>query len=549
MLNSSLKAMLLPCLLLACDQLGGSVPLRVTAISSTGVQPEVPFLQQRPSAEYVKGTVVELPRIQINEGAVPTALRRIAVTSATELRLAITKARGGDEIVLAPGLTYTGTLRLQKRLDTGWVTIRSGGTVGEQVRAGTRVSPDASGQLARLVAERPEEAVVTTLPGARGWRLQLLEITAARSATRAFTLVALGTDGGAAHLVLDRVYIHGTPTLDLQRCIALNSASTAVVDSWISDCHGRGYDSQAVMGWNGRGPYKIVNNYLEGAGENIMFGGADPATQGVLPADIEIRRNHVVKPLAWQGIWTVKTLFELKIGLRVLVEGNVFENCWADAQDGFGIVLKSTNQGNTAPWSQTADVTFRYNVVRNVKHGIDMAGHPEQWPVVPMSRLFIFQNSIEELGTGGPRFANGGRVFQLGAVDDVTIENNSGAGSFGFALHGAASKRLVVRDNAVGQSQPAYGGYDFTIASIDGKGAGNSALSAHAPDANVRGNVLWGAVPERFPTGNLFPAPTEVGFRSYPTNLEIVKGSAFYNAGVDFDQLRVMTDGVKCCGK
>ena len=31
------------------------------------------------------------------------------------------------------------------------------------------------------------------------------------------------------------------------------------------------------MGWNGPGPFLIENNYLEAAGENIMFGGNDPS--------------------------------------------------------------------------------------------------------------------------------------------------------------------------------------------------------------------------------------------------------------------------------
>src|SRR5690606_28378953 len=110
------------------------------------------------------------------------------------------------------------------------------------------------------------------------------------------------------------------------RCVALNSASTAVIDSWLSECHGKGFDSQAIAGWNGSGPYKIVNNHLAGAGENLMFGGADPSIPNGLPEDIEIRRNHFIKPPEWKGVWTVKNLIELKLGRRVLIEGNVFEN-------------------------------------------------------------------------------------------------------------------------------------------------------------------------------------------------------------------------------
>jgi hypothetical protein len=43
--------------------------------------------------------------------------------------------------------------------------------------------------------------------------------------------------------------------------------------------------------------------------------------------------NNFYKPLYWQGVWTVKNLFESKIGQRVLIEGNNFTNNWADAQE------------------------------------------------------------------------------------------------------------------------------------------------------------------------------------------------------------------------
>src|SRR5690606_23447694 len=93
-----------------------------------------------------------------------------------------------------------------------------------------------------------------------------------------------------------------------------------------------GNDSQAIAGWNGPGPFKIVNNYLEGAGENIMFGGATPRIEGLVPADIVIRGNHFHKPLRWrigdpsyEGIpWSVKNLFELKNARRVVIDGNIF---------------------------------------------------------------------------------------------------------------------------------------------------------------------------------------------------------------------------------
>jgi hypothetical protein len=61
-------------------------------------------------------------------------------------------------------------------------------------------------------------------------------------------------------LIFDRVYIHGNPDVALERGITLNSASTAIIDSYISDCHEEGANSQAIMGWNGPGPLFAITS-------------------------------------------------------------------------------------------------------------------------------------------------------------------------------------------------------------------------------------------------------------------------------------------------
>src|SRR5678816_3181005 len=81
---------------------------------------------------------------------------------------------------------------------------------------------------------------------------------------------------------------------------------------------------------NGPGPYHIINNYIEAAAENIMFGGADAKIPNLVPSDIEIRRNHVFKPLSWKvgdpsylgRHWAIKNLLELKNARRVTIDGN-----------------------------------------------------------------------------------------------------------------------------------------------------------------------------------------------------------------------------------
>src|SRR5438477_13156465 len=74
-------------------------------------------------------------------------------------------------------------------------------------------------------------------------------------------------------ITFDRCYIHGDPTVGGRRGIAMNGNSIGVVDSYIADFKLSGYDTQALTSWNGQGPFKIVNNYLEAAGENLIFGG------------------------------------------------------------------------------------------------------------------------------------------------------------------------------------------------------------------------------------------------------------------------------------
>src|SRR5206468_11563491 len=137
------------------------------------------------------------------------------------------------------------------------------------------------------------------------------------------------------------------------------------------------------IGDNPMGPYKIVNNFLESAGEDILFGGSEAT---VTPADIEIRHNHMYKPPIWRqgepgfvggangNPFIVKNLFELKNAQRVLIEGNIFEYSWGGfSQAGFLLLLTPKNQGGSCPICQVTDVTIRYNTFSHSGSGIAIA--------------------------------------------------------------------------------------------------------------------------------------------------------------------------------
>lgn len=449
--------------------------------------------------------------------AVSGAVRR--VPAGGDLQAALDSAHAGDAIELACGATYPGSFRLSdKGPSTAVTVIRSSCGLPPE---GTRMTPAIAVALHLPVVQARQGPAFFTVPGAHHWRIVGIEIAPADS-TGLNVLVAFGSDAGQTvlstvphDLVLDRSYVHGFPGVTLRRGVALNSASSAVLDSWISECHEAGADSQAIMGWNGPGPYKIVGNYLEGAAENVMFGGSDPESADLIPSDIEFRRNYVRKPLAWQGSqWLVKNLFELKNARRVLVEGNVFENSWAAGQDGSAIVLKSTDQYGSCPTCGTSHVTFRLNVVRNVGGAFNLAAHPESAPVDPMHDVAITDNVVANVRTA--TFSGPGQGWFVQAniagltIAHNTVVNRTAIGvvvlmPFGTPL----MDRLRFTDNLSTSAESNYGLYG------DNTGPGLATIAAYAPTAVMTGN-LWGGMNQgsldgyatRYPTGNRFAATT-----------------------------------------
>ena len=310
--------------------------------------------------------------------------------------------------------------------------------------------------MPKLVAS--SGSVIVTEPAAHHYRFVGIEFGPARG-TFLHDLVQLGlnhtnVDAVPHHIIFDRCYLHGDPQRDPPRHRHEFSASTAVIDSYLSDFKEAGADSQAIAGWNGPGPFKIANNFLEAAGENMLFGGADPSIPDLVPADIEIRGNHLAKPLRWRAgnrdfegtQWSVKNLFELKNARRVIVEGNVFEYNWPQSQNGFAILFTVRNQDGAAPWSVVEDVTFANNVVRHVACGINVLGRDDIHPSRRTARIAIRNNLF--LDVGGQW--GGGRLFQLlDGTSDISIDRNTAFQSDSLLFGGdhAPHTGFVFQDN------------------------------------------------------------------------------------------------------
>lgn len=389
-----------------------------TVLSGAVSAPEEPDAETPPTS--VSGPA-ELPRVTVST-AMPVTRRVMQVPATGDLRAALAAARGGDVIELQAGATYAGDFQIPARADTGWVVVRS--SRADSLPAGKRVTPSEARFMARILGTGTRRVLLADSGDAR-WRFIGIEVTHDTVGGPAVVSALIDLELGSSDIVLDRMLIRSTPEQSIQRCIVLNGANQAVIDSWVSECHGRGFDSQAILGYRGAGPYLILNNHLAGAGENIMFGGAALGPEGHVPSDITIRGNHIFKPMEWEGKWTTKNLLELKIAERVLIEGNVLENVWAGAQVGFAFNIKSENRDITRyPDIATRDVTVRWNQILNARFGATIIGGastPEHTGAGRTSRVYIGNNTfVFSADESNPR------AFQYSRMTpaDLIIENN-----------------------------------------------------------------------------------------------------------------------------
>ena len=478
--------------------------LRVVGVSVallTGARTD--RLAARPATTTIAPDSVEPPQLlNTAVSSTPSPGKTIAVAAGGNLQAALDAAQPGDRITLACGAVYSGNMILKPKSGTGWITVASA-TDCATAPEGTRAAP--TQKFARIASPNVLPAIGTNGAASR-WRFIGVEVTVLPGVATNRALVALGcakdcerdTVSQPRDIIFDRSYIHGTPSLDVRRCIALNGARMAIIDSYVSDCHST-FDAQAIAGWNGPGPFKITNNYLEGAAENIAFGGADPVTgTNLVPSDIEIRHNHITKPMKWKGgPWLIKNLIELKVGRRVIIEANVLENSWSAAQD-FAIVMWSVNQQTTCTWCEVGHVLIQNNVIRNTAGGFSLnatgSNDLPQYKAVPMNHVTI-RNTVV-IGLDNAAIGGNGRLFQINnPIQNLTIEHNTGFSPSNSSFLWGGTLPLpnhIVRNNLVGGGQ-------YQLFTVYGQGqAGWSKVAG--PGSVFAGNVI-----AKFSGGTMIP--------------------------------------------
>ena len=430
-------------------------------------------------------------------------LSTIRLRAGDDLQAALDSARPGDIILLEPGAVFVGNFVLPDKDGDDYITLRTADTGRNLPGEGSRIGPVHARLLATIRSPNASPALQTA-PRAHHWRLELIEFAA--NATPAGDIMRLG-DGSSAQsslqrvphdLVVDRCYIHGDPHVGQKRGIALNSASTTIVNSYIADIAAAGQDAQAIAGWNGPGPFMIANNYLEASGENFMLGGADPAIHELVPTGVTFTHNHVVKPVSWRGgKWTVKNLFELKNASDVLVEFNLFENNWEAGQAGSAIVFKPVNQDGKSPWSTVRNVVFRSNIVRNVGSAFNILGYDTRHPSGPAIGISIVHNLAYGVDAG--KWGGNGAFLQIGdAAADILVDHNTIVQTGNVVVaYGRPTQGFVFRNNLVRHN--AYG------IKGDSRATGTASIETYLPGATVTHNAFADGPANRYPDGNMFP--------------------------------------------
>jgi hypothetical protein len=448
----------------------------------------------------------ELPRISIDTTYPKTTGKVTTLKNGDDLQAAIDAASPGDEIDLAAGAQF-GAITLPKKSGDGWIVIRTA-TKDTDLPQGKRVVPADAPKLAKIVASTTGPAIQAN-DGAHHYRFVGLEVTSAAgvSVYQMIQLDAITADVSAMphDVMLDRMWIHGDPATGGKRGVQINGGSTAIIDSSITDFKREGQDSQAIGGWEGTGPYRIVNNELEGAAENVLYGGADGRFPGVVASDIEICHNHFYKPTSWKTdapdyagtAWSVKNLLELKEGMRVLVADNTFEQVWVMAQVGYAMLFKSTNQSGGAPWNVTQDVTVVNNLIFDAGAGVNLLGK-EGTVDVAAHNIWLHNNLFYAIGTKA--FDGDERLFQiLPEVDNAWFTHNTGGAPNTFiASDGDVHKGFVFQDNVVEHGM--YGIHG------SGLGDGTSTLDAEFAGYVFDHDVIIGGDAKVYPAGSFYPA-------------------------------------------
>jgi hypothetical protein len=447
--------------------------------------------------------------------------RLITVRAGGDLQAAVRSARYGDTIELEAGASFPGPITLPFKgagtgTDADYITIRTSNLNGISPD-GTRVNPSVHARAMAKILAPSEQVAVSTEARAHHYKFVGVEFLPAANAKYVYNLVDLGSSDYTSltqfphHLIFDRCYVHSTGLNRARRGFAVNSAETSILNSHVSGFAGASDETQAIAAWNGPGPLHFVNNYLEGAGEVMLIGGADPSIVNLVPSDLEIRRNYFRKPKEWLKQATIKGTLELKNARRVNIEGNLIESEILTT----AIVLTVRNQNGKAPWSTIEDVVVQNNVIRHASSGINILGSDNERHSQEAKRICVVNNLLLDIVADRPD--NIPYFLQINGGQQIVVAHNTvqQAGNV-ITAYGAPSVGFSFRDNII-----QFNRYGIVCLNPGPECGGRNYFCNCFPGGSFNGNVfadnlgtaLSDRMDEKYPAGNYFVGSFQkVGF-------------------------------------
>lgn len=478
-------------------------------------------------------------------------------TSEAQLHQYLRESAPGDNIILPSNASFTGTFVLppQPSGATSWITIRTmdlNYLPPDGYRVTSAYSMSSPSQILPKIfsggSNRP--AICTGIYDQNGigtcqaaaahhYRFIGIEVTVNDPSMELQTLIEIGNDGQtlqnqAHHVTFDRCYIHAHPnqtsTGGIRTGLVLNGGYMEVTNCEISNFRSATLDEpHAISAWNGPGPFKIINNYLQASGINVLFGGAYAQT-GMNPGNLEFRHNRVSKDPAWRTTnppMQVKNLFELKDMRGAVVDNNLFEYNWPGGQTGYAILIEPalSTTGGSGPNAVVQDIQFTNNIVRHSSGAFTIAGTDNcpvsqgcPQPAVALAKRIVLRNNlVYDIGLNWRPNRAEARFLKLASppgpteltVDHNTVDQDGHIALFSLAGIPSAAAGFVYNNNIVRHNNEpggtSYGINDARDVAPDPVPEGTPTLNLYSPGFAFNRNFIGG------PTFSTFPA-------SYPQN-------------------------------
>lgn len=371
----------------------------LTAITSRAalISPTDPEKPPTPPVDTV--TVAELPRANVDI-TYPVRTGRTLRVTGVSIQSALDSARCGDDVVVPNIGNYTGNLTLRQNCGTNWIVLRAETLppAGQLTEAAAAALP----AITTTVSSTATRCPIRAEDGASGYRVVGLAVKVAPTLKETRVLICFGDSDELTvaavpkNLIADRVYLFAHDSADVRFGVYGNCGNCALINSRVV-VHSN-FDAAGWMSVNGTGPMLIQNNYISATGQGVMVGGGSLLIANVQPSDMTIRGNYFEKRV---GKWpNQKNAMELKTGLRVLIEQNIFQGIGTGTQPCDGFVATATDSDAGAPWATVSDITFRWNELRGMRCAFNFMGYTNATKAFINNRMSINNNLIQSLAPG-----------------------------------------------------------------------------------------------------------------------------------------------------